>query len=103
MRRISLDERRARLALGHHLAPGARNAEITGVARDLVGLHATDPATIYLAARARVEDARIENVEQALYEERSLVRMLGMRRTMFVLPLDLVPVVQAACTQAIAA
>jgi hypothetical protein len=42
-------------------------------------------------------------VEAALYDQRSVVRMLGMRRTMFVLPLELVPVVYAACTQAVAA
>ena len=29
--------------------------------------------------------------------------MIGMRRTMFVLPLELAAVVQAACTEAIAA
>ena len=38
-----------------------------------------------------------------MYDARSLVRVLGMRRTMFVLPVELMPVVQAACTQAIAA
>ena len=72
------------------------------MARDLVGLHATDPASVYLSACARLTDGRVEAVEEALYGQRSLVRMLGMRRTMFVLPLDLVPVVQAACTRAIA-
>jgi hypothetical protein len=103
VQRISVDERRARLALRHHLAPGARIADIAAVARDLVGLHATDPATVFLSARARLDGGGIETVERALYEERSLVRMLAMRRTMFVLPLDVVPMVQAACTQAIAA
>jgi hypothetical protein len=41
-------------------------------------------------------------VERALYEDRELVRILGMRRTMFVEPVELMPVVQAACTDAIA-
>ncbi len=35
-------------------------------------------------------------------EDRELVRILGMRRTMFVVPLDLAAIVQAACTRAIA-
>jgi hypothetical protein len=47
-------------------------------------------------------DPRAEAVEQALYDDRTLVRILGMRRTMFVLPVELMPVVQAACTDAIA-
>ena len=41
-------------------------------------------------------------VDEAIYAERSLVRMLGMRRTMFVVPAELVPVVQAACTDDVA-
>ncbi|HEV3505020.1 MAG TPA: crosslink repair DNA glycosylase YcaQ family protein, partial [Actinomycetes bacterium] len=101
MRRFGVDERRARLGLRHHLAGNAR-AGVVEVARDLVGLHGTDPATVYLAARARMRDPRAEAVEQALYEDRALVRILGMRRTMFVEPVELMGVVQAACTDAIA-
>jgi hypothetical protein len=37
-----------------------------------------------------------------LYEERAVVRMLGMRRTLFVVPRALRPIVQGACTDAIA-
>ena len=101
MRRIGIEERRARLGLRHHLAGTAR-AGVVEVARDLVGLHATDPATVYLAARARMLDPGVAAVEQALYEDRALVRILGMRRTMFVEPVELMGVVQAACTDAIA-
>ena len=101
MRRFGVDERRARLGVRHHLAAGAR-AGVVEAARDLVGLHATDPATVYLAARARMLDPRAEAVDQALYEDRALVRILGMRRTMFVEPVELMGVVQAACTDAIA-
>jgi Winged helix DNA-binding domain len=101
MRRIGVEERRARLGLRHHLAVTART-DVVEVARDLVGLHGTDPASVYLAARARMADPRVAAVDQALYEDRTLVRMLGMRRTMFVVPVELVGVVQAACTDAIA-
>ena len=102
MRRIGVEERRARLGLRHHLAASARTGAVEA-ARDLVGLHATDPATVYLAARARMPSPEVAAVERALYEDRALVRMLGMRRTMFVEPVELMPVVQAACTDAIAA
>jgi hypothetical protein len=101
-RRIGDQERRARLALRHHLAPAARAAGPVEVARDLVGLHGTDPASVFLAAWARLRSPQVEAIQQAMYEERSLLRVLGMRRTMFVLPVDLLPVVQAACTRAIA-
>jgi hypothetical protein len=101
MRRIGVEERRARLGLRHHLAATAR-AGVVEVARDLVGLHGTDPATVHLAARARMAVPEVGAVERALYEDRALVRILGMRRTMFVEPVELMPVIQAACTDAIA-
>jgi hypothetical protein len=100
VRHIDDEERRARLGVRHHLAPPARVADVRALAGDLVGLHATDPATIYLAAAARLKTpARaVPALERALYEERTLVRTLGMRRTMFVVPRELLPVIQAACT-----
>ena len=69
---------------------------------DIVGLHGSDPASVYLAAWARTREVDKSAIEHALYEERSLVRMLGMRRTVFVVPAALVPVIQAACTDQIA-
>jgi len=103
MRSIDTSERRARLGIRHHLVEKARAASVTQVARDLVALHSTDPASVYLAAAARVRDPKVEAIERALYEDRTLVRLLGMRRTMFVVPTDVVPVVQAGCTQALVA
>ena len=71
-------------------------------AADIIGLHGTDPASVYLAAWARTSSADQAAIEHALYTERALVRMLGMRRTVFVVPAGLVPVIQAACTDQIA-
>ena len=99
-RYISVAERRARLAVRHHL--GAPAADVTAVAGSLVGLHSSDPVTVYLAARARLQGFAVADLEQALYEARSLVRVLGMRRTLFVLPRALAPMVNAACTRALA-
>jgi Winged helix DNA-binding domain len=101
-RKVGVAERRARLAVRHHLAAGERAATVTAAAADIVGLHGTDPASVYLAARARSRDVDKAAIEQALYEERSLVRMLGMRRTVFVVPAALVPVIQSACTDQVA-
>ncbi|HEX8156657.1 MAG TPA: winged helix DNA-binding domain-containing protein [Solirubrobacteraceae bacterium] len=99
MRRITDDERRRRLGVRHHLAPSARGDEIDVVAGNIAGLHATDPATLVLSARARLREPSLKAIEDALYVERSLVRILCMRRTMFVVPVELAPVVQAACTR----
>ncbi len=102
IRPVSVAERRARLAVRHHLAPAGKAATVAGAVADIIGLHGTDPASVYLAAWARTRSADHVAIEHALYTERALVRMLGMRRTVFVVPADLVPVIQAACTDQIA-
>ena len=101
MYRFTVDQRRRRLAARHHLASVADSVE--QVASTLVGIHSTDPATVFLSCWARVAGFRPEQLEDAMYEDRSLLRMLGMRRTMFVVPRDLAPVMDSACTQAFAA
>ncbi|WP_369780528.1 winged helix DNA-binding domain-containing protein [Streptomyces sp. R33] len=101
--RITDEQRRARLATAHLLAPAARAATPERVADALLALHATDPASVYLAVAARTADPAPAQLERALYEERSLVRMLCMRRTMFVVPRDLAPVVDASTARTVAA
>lgn len=99
MRRIGVAERRARLGRRHHLAAPTTTAE--GLAGDLAGLHSSDPPTPYLASWARVKDFAPAELEDALYERRSVLRMIGMRRTLFVVPLDLAAAIDAACTKAL--
>ncbi|MDQ3973171.1 MAG: winged helix DNA-binding domain-containing protein [Actinomycetota bacterium] len=101
MRRIDVTQRRARLGVRQRLARPASTC--VEVARALVGLHSSDPASVLLAAWARTDDLVPQDVERALYEERSLARVLGMRRTLFVVPVDLVATIHAACTRALAA
>jgi hypothetical protein len=100
--RIGVEERRARLAVRHHLAPAARGRSALEVARDLVCLHSTDPATVYLSAWARMRDPSIAAVDRALYEDRELLRMLAMRRTMFVVPVDDARILDAAASRGVA-
>src|SRR5262245_13294639 len=102
-RRFSTAERRARLARRHHLAPAARSTSVVRVAGDLAGLHSTGAAAVYLSARTRMRSMSITDLERALYDDRTVVRMLGMRRTVFVVPVELAPVIEAACTRKIAA
>ena len=78
--------------------PSACASSATAVADALVALHATDPATVYLSIAARTETVTRDDVAAALHEERTLRKMLCMRRTVFALPLDVVPIAAAACT-----
>ena len=93
-------------ALGvlHRLAPAARAATPEQAAEAVVALHATDPATVHLSVAARTAGpgAPVAVVDRALYDDRTLVRVLGMRRTMWAVPCSLVPVVVAACGRAVA-
>ena len=68
----------------------------------MVGLHSSDPTSVFLSAWARVEGFTSADLEDALYGRRTLVRMLGMRRTLFVVPLDLAAVMDEACAMAYA-
>lgn len=100
MRTIGAPERRARLGLRHLLAHPGRSVEEAAAA--LVGLHSSDPTSVFLSARARVRAFVPSDLEGALYDRRSLVRMLGMRRTMFVVPIDLAAAMDEACAKALA-
>ena len=99
MRKIVDEERRARLGLRHGLARPVASAEDAVDA--MVALHSSDPATVYLSAWARVRGFAPPDLEDALYERRSLVRMLGMRRTLFVVPVEVAAIMNEACTKAL--
>lgn len=98
---FSTERRRARLARRHALADRAQDP--AAVAESMVVLHASDPATVYLSALARMERADLDAVSTALYDDRSLIRVLAMRRTLFVLPLPLLDVVEQSSTVGVAA
>lgn len=96
---MDVGERRARLAVRHRLAKPGPTVE--AAAESMVGLHASDPATVYLAAWARVGSFGRGDLERALYEDRTLLRMVGMRRTLFVVTPGVAEVMDAACTRAL--
>ena len=101
-RRFTDEERRARLAVRHRLAPAARADTVEDAARAVVCLHGTDSSSVYLAAWARMRRPSIAAVDVALYERRTLIRVLGMRRTVFVVPTEDASVVQAAAAIGVA-
>lgn len=95
-------ERRARLARRHALHPGHRVADTLAATRAMTVLHATDASTVHLAVQARTEES-VADVERALYDERSLVKQLAMRRTLFGFPRDLLPAALGSAAARVAA
>ena len=98
MRRFTVDQRRARLGVRHHLASNAKRTDVAKVAGDLIGLHGTDPASVFLAAAARLKKPTVESVERGALrrphdrqdagDAAHVVRRAG----------ELVPVVQSAAS-----
>jgi hypothetical protein len=100
VRLISDDQRRARLARRHGLAEPLDSVEAATAA--MTCLHATEPASVHLAAYARSGASR-DAVDKALYDDRSVVKQLAMRRTVFVFPRELLPAVWGSAAARVAA
>ena len=101
MQTITVQERRAAMVHRHHLAGDADGPE--AATRAVIALHATDPASVYLSVLARSAASTLADVADAMYERRSLVRWMAMRRTLFVFPSADIPTVQAAVSAPLAA
>jgi hypothetical protein len=97
-RRIDAAERRARLAVRHRLTPATRTDDVVAIADGLAGLHSTDPVTVHLSAAARMAHPRLPCVDEALYEQRTLVRHHAMRRTLWVFGRELARAAHHAST-----
>ncbi len=101
VRRVTIEERRSRMAIRHGLVTPPPTTE--EAARLMIGLHSSDPSTVFLSVRARIPDVTVDDIEATLYRDRSLVRILGMRRTMWVTPTELAPVIDSSSTQELVA
>lgn len=102
MQHFQVAERRRRLGVRHRLAAGTRDSDVVGAAASVVALHGTDPGSTFLAAWARTEDVGVAEVERALYDDRTLVRLMAMRRTVFVVPAAHVPAVLGGASDDVA-
>ncbi|MGO0577547.1 winged helix DNA-binding domain-containing protein [Ornithinimicrobium panacihumi] len=84
-------ERRHRLAVRHAIHPAHRLGTALDAARAMTVLHATEASTVHLSVHARTGLAGPADVDRELYEERSIVKQLAMRRTLFAFPRELLP------------
>ncbi|MCV7424447.1 AlkZ family DNA glycosylase [Mycobacterium yunnanensis] len=102
MRSFTVAERRARLGRRHFLSDPS-DLPVADVAGAFVGLHTTDPATPYLSLWARRNGFRVDDLHAALYTDRTVVKHLAMRRTLWVFDTLAVPAVQVAVSDRVAA
>lgn len=97
---VPVAHRRARLGHRHALARPVATANEAADA--VVALHASDPATVFLSAVARMALPSIDAVAAALYDDRTLVRTLAMRRTLFVASREALPAVEGSSSADVA-
>lgn len=103
MRAFTVEERRARLARRHFLAhDAARTADLTTLTGAVIGWHATDPATPYLSLWSRVHGFGTADLDRELYERRTLVKQLAMRRTLWLVDAAHLPMLQPAVADRVA-
>ena len=72
----------------HHLSERAPAATLGSVAGDMTGAQAQVLLAAQMSLWTRVKVPSIQDVDAALWKERTLVRAWCMRRTMFLLPSD---------------
>jgi hypothetical protein len=99
VRTFSAAARRKRLVSRHFVAlPDT----VSGATAGLIGLHATDPATPFLSLRARCPGFEVADLEHELYQSRSVVRHLAMRRTLWVVSAGDLSIIQSAASDRVA-
>ncbi|MDV3129684.1 winged helix DNA-binding domain-containing protein [Mycobacterium sp. 21AC1] len=100
MRSFTVEQRRARLARRHFLSrPASSVAETTAA---FVGLHATDPSTPYLSLQARIPGFTVADLDTQLYDRRTVIKHLAMRRTLWLVRTADLPLVQSAASERVA-
>ena len=70
----------------HHLTRRAPASALTTVVGDIGGAQAQVLSAAQVSIWARVRASRIQDLDAAIWKERTLVRAWGMRRTMFLFP-----------------
>lgn len=80
----------------------ASSRPITRIITALIGLHATDPATPYLSLWARAPAFATADLERELYQNRTAVRHLAMRRTLWLVNADDLAIIQSASSDRVA-
>ncbi len=73
-----------------HLTDRSKIDDITQIAKDLVGLHATLPTTPYLSLFARTRKFTKEQFDKESYIEKNLGKIRFVRKTIHILPRDMI-------------
>ena len=96
MAEINLTEVNHSLLRKQHLADDSKTADVVQIVEDVGGLHGTIPKTPYLSLFSRAENFTRNQLDEALYEKRSLGKIRCVRKTVYVLPKRMLPIAFSA-------
>ncbi|MFX1596529.1 MAG: DNA glycosylase AlkZ-like family protein [Promethearchaeota archaeon] len=77
----------------NHLIEETKCDDIIQITEDLCGLHSTGLKTSYLSLFVRSNNFKKEDLERALYINKTLGRIRGMRKTLFIQTKSMIPTV----------
>ncbi|MCJ7649699.1 MAG: winged helix DNA-binding domain-containing protein [Candidatus Lokiarchaeota archaeon] len=83
----------------HHLTDDSKGDKILKITKDLCGLQATGTFEPYLYLFSRKKEFRKEDLDRELYETKSLLKVRGMRNTLFIVPKDDAPILNVATNE----
>jgi uncharacterized protein YcaQ len=79
-----------------HLTDESKTDDVVQIVKDLGGLHATIPKTPYLSIFSRAKSFTNKKLDEELYEKRSLGKIRCVRKTIYILPKEMIPIAYSA-------
>lgn len=96
MSKIDLNQVNNLVLQKQHLTVDTKSDDILQITKDIGGLHATSPTTPYLSLFARMRNFQKDDLKKELEVKRSLGKIRCMRRTVYILTKEMIPVAFAA-------
>jgi hypothetical protein len=93
MKNLALDTANRLILKKHHLTEKSKIDNILQITDDLCGLHATGTIEPYLTLFSRTHNFKKEDLDHHLYVEKTLGRIRGMRKTLFIETKEMIPIV----------
>lgn len=79
-----------------HLTNESKTDDIVKIVKDVGGLHATIPKTLYLSIFSRAKSFTRNKLDEELYEKRSLGKIRCVRKTLYIFVKEMIPIAYSA-------
>jgi len=93
---FSLEQINRLILKKHHLTKDSKSDNVLQIIDDLCGLHATGTFEPYIQLFIRTKKFEKQDLDKELYAKKSLGRIRGMRKTLFIQTKEMIPIVYNA-------